>query len=73
MAENARESGRDDFQRLLHNVRVRAGFVCLKNCELDRAKELFIKGMVDPREVVASVCAGREHKVPITVFTLPPS
>ena len=38
---------------VLNKARVRAAFISLKTLELRRAQELFIKGRVDPREVIS--------------------
>ena len=54
LAENAQlrgRSSRENFQLVLNHVRIKAAFICFKNLQLERAKELFIRGKLDPREV----------------------
>ena len=48
------KASQEQFQQLLNNVRQRAAFICLKKLELERARELFIRGNLDPREVRVS-------------------
>jgi hypothetical protein len=51
LAENFQHRAKGAFQDILNQVRQKTAFVSMKNFELDRAKELFIRGKVDPREV----------------------
>ncbi|XP_040578781.1 transforming growth factor-beta receptor-associated protein 1 isoform X2 [Lepeophtheirus salmonis] len=51
--ECARRRIDEKFHNLLRNVRIRAGFIFFKNLELDKAKDMFIAGELDPREVIS--------------------
>ena len=58
LAENHKIKSRgsqEKYQKVLNQVRVQAGFVCLKKLELQKPKELFINGQLDPREVGSEV------------------
>ena len=43
----------DGFEAVLNKARVKAAFISLKTLELYKAQELFIRGRVDPREVIS--------------------
>lgn len=56
LAENFQHRGRssrEQFQTVLNDVRQRAGFVCLKKFDLERARELFIRGQLNPQELIS--------------------
>lgn len=55
LAENVRGgSGQDEsFERIVNRVRCRAAFISLKKMDLKKAQEQFIRGRVDPREVIS--------------------
>ena len=43
----------EDLESVVNFVRSRAAFISLKRMELRRAQELFIRGRVDPREIIS--------------------
>jgi len=54
LAENAASQNSNDsgLESALARARVRSAFISLKRFELQRAKELLIRGRADPREVI---------------------
>ena len=52
-AVNSHESDEKDLDSIVNFVRSRAAFISLKKMELRRAQELFIRGRVDPREIIS--------------------
>ena len=54
LAENAAAQNSQDtaIESSLARARVRSAFISLKRFELQRAKELLIRGRADPREVI---------------------
>jgi hypothetical protein len=56
LAENAANRGvgsNEELEILVNRARGRAGFISLKNLDLRRTQELFVRGRVDPREVIS--------------------
>eukprot|EP00096_Caligus_rogercresseyi_P015303 TRINITY_DN7758_c0_g1_i1.p1 TRINITY_DN7758_c0_g1~~TRINITY_DN7758_c0_g1_i1.p1 ORF type:complete len:837 (+),score=124.64 TRINITY_DN7758_c0_g1_i1:88-2598(+) len=43
----------ENFEELLRNTKIRAGFIFFKKFELDRAKNLFLAAELDPRELIS--------------------
>ena len=43
----------ESFEKTLSSVRCRAAFISLKKMDLPKAQEQFIRGRVDPREVIS--------------------
>ena len=43
----------ESFEKTVRQVRCRAAFISLKKMELRKAQEQFIRGRVDPREVIS--------------------
>ena len=55
LAENAsyNQQSSEGLEEVLNKARVKAAFISLKSMELRKAQELFIRGRVDPREVIS--------------------
>ena len=53
VASRAVNSNEKDLDSIVNFVRSRAAFISLKKMELRRAQELFIRGRVDPREIIS--------------------
>ena len=43
----------ESFEAIVNRVRCRAAFISLKKMDLRKAQEQFIRGQVDPREVIS--------------------
>lgn len=58
LAENASyritgDGQSDGLEAVLNKARIKAGFISLRAFELRRAQELFVRGRVDPREIIS--------------------
>lgn len=56
LAESAASRGAhmdESFEMTVNRVRCRAAFISLKKMDLRKAQEQFIRGRVDPREVIS--------------------
>ena len=42
----------DGLEAVLNKARIKAGFISLRAFELRKAQELFVRGRVDPREII---------------------
>ena len=43
----------DGLEAVLNKARIKAGFISLRAFELRKAQELFVRGRVDPREIIS--------------------